>query len=166
MSDCGIIKNTKSTANFSAILSHFSVHLKYLQQEAKIVLSLNTKPPTRYRSITTTRLYTTRVGCWLCTARSRWGVVPLSLNGARSAAEVIRNEGGSATAGARFGFLLLHMTGVRTDQRLQEEDEATQTRVLNHIQQTFFFYHVSVVLEMVVQPPASLEKSKRNEKVS
>lgn len=39
-------------------------------------------------------------------------------------------------------------------------------QILNHIQQTFFFYHVSVVLEMVVQPPTSLEKSKWNEKVS
>lgn len=31
---------------------------------------------------------------------------------------------------------------------------------LNHIQQILLFYHVSVVLEMVVQPPTSLEKSK------
>lgn len=58
---------------------------------------------------------------------------------------------------------------MRTDQHLQEKDEAIQrqtAQVLNHIQQTFFFYHVSVVLEMVVQPPTFLEKSKWNEQLA
>lgn len=76
-----------------------------------------------------------------------------------------------STVGTCFGFLLLcSSTEMRTDQWLVGERRSNSNTkdctALNHIQQILLFYHVSVVLEMVVQPPTSLEKSKQNEKVS
>lgn len=54
--------------------------------------------------------------------------VLLSLSVAHSPAEVLWNKGSRVSVGACFGFLLLHTTGMRTDQHLWNTDEANSKR--------------------------------------